>query len=107
MLGALTGQVTGGLSPAALTLAYMDWAMHLAAAPGKRTELAWKGVEKASRLAAHTAAATLRPGTPPCIEPLPGDRRFEAEEWRNPPFCFLAQRSEERRVGRARTHAEQ
>lgn len=91
MLGALTGQVTGGLSPAALTLAYMDWAMHLAAAPGKRTELAWKGVEKASRLAAHTAAATLRPGTPPCIEPLPGDRRFEAEEWRNPPFCFLAQ----------------
>src|SRR5690625_7592858 len=53
MLGALTGQVTGGLSPAALTLAYMDWAMHLAAAPGKRTELAWKGVEKASRLAAH------------------------------------------------------
>ncbi|HLW29140.1 MAG TPA: alpha/beta fold hydrolase [Kiloniellales bacterium] len=91
MLAAATGQATGGLSPAALALAYIDWAMHLAAAPGKRMELAWKGMEKASRLVAHTAAATLRPDMPSCIEPLPGDSRFEAEEWKTPPFCFLAQ----------------
>jgi len=91
MLAAVTGHFTGGLSPTALALAYTDWAMHLAAAPGKRMELAWKAMEKASRFAAHATAATLQPDTPPCIEPLPNDNRFDGAEWQNPPFCFLAQ----------------
>ena len=31
---------TGGLSPAALALAFIDWAMHLAASPGRGLQLA-------------------------------------------------------------------
>ncbi|MBV8380819.1 MAG: alpha/beta fold hydrolase [Paucibacter sp.] len=34
------GRLTGGISPEALALAWADWAMHLAVAPGKRTSLA-------------------------------------------------------------------
>lgn len=33
---AFAGQITGGLSPAALTLAMMDWGMHLAARSEER-----------------------------------------------------------------------
>ncbi|WP_460451094.1 PHA/PHB synthase family protein [Alsobacter sp. SYSU BS001988] len=83
--------LTGGLSPSALGLAAMDWWIHLAAAPGKRTELAVKAARKTSRLMAHIAAATVAKDQPPCIEPLPGDHRFRAEGWRAPPFSFYEQ----------------
>jgi polyhydroxyalkanoate synthase len=33
---ALTGQATGGISPATLALAYFDWSIHLASTPGKQ-----------------------------------------------------------------------
>ena len=35
----MLGQFTGGLSPAALTTAYVDWALHLAGSPEKQSEL--------------------------------------------------------------------
>ncbi|MFY9836410.1 MAG: poly-beta-hydroxybutyrate polymerase N-terminal domain-containing protein, partial [Xanthobacteraceae bacterium] len=38
-LHAAVARFTGGLSPAALTQAYLDWATHLANAPGKRLQL--------------------------------------------------------------------
>src|SRR5688572_29972811 len=34
-----TARFTGGLSPAALAEAYFDWALHLAWAPGKQSQL--------------------------------------------------------------------
>ncbi|SJZ31104.1 Poly-beta-hydroxybutyrate polymerase N terminal [Enhydrobacter aerosaccus] len=37
---ALTGQATGGISLVALALAYFDWSIHLASAPGKQAERA-------------------------------------------------------------------
>ncbi|NCU20766.1 poly-beta-hydroxybutyrate polymerase, partial [Candidatus Falkowbacteria bacterium] len=64
MREALLAQVTGGLSPAAVTLAMTDWALHLAAAPGKQAELAYKGWRKAARLQAHMMRAALDPATP-------------------------------------------
>jgi polyhydroxyalkanoate synthase len=91
MREALTGQLTGGLSPAALALASFDWGLHLASAPGKRLELADKAVRKTLRLLTYAAATAGEPGTPPCIEPLPGDNRFRADGWQYPPFCLLAQ----------------
>ena len=91
MREALTAQVTAGLSPAALALAFMGWSMHLAAAPGKRMELVWKGGAKASRFGSHLLSASMGKDAPPCIEPLPGDNRFTAEAWHKPPFCFWAQ----------------
>src|SRR5689334_16833776 len=47
MREALSAKATGGLSPAALALAFFDWSMHLASAPGKRLELADKAARKA------------------------------------------------------------
>jgi len=54
-------------------------------------ELLDKAVRKAGRLLAHCVAATGNPTTPPCIEPLLGDFRFRAEEWRQQPYNFLTQ----------------
>jgi polyhydroxyalkanoate synthase len=81
-------------SPAAsrrIALAFFDWSLHLASAPGKRTELAWKAGRKAARFWAYLLASNFGNETPPCIEPLPGDNRFAAESWRTPPFCYWAQ----------------
>jgi polyhydroxyalkanoate synthase len=91
MSEALIAQRTAGLSPAAIALAYFDWWLHLAAAPGKRMELAHKAVRKSARLLAYCSAACRDPNTPECISPLPGDHRFSAAAWRQPPFCFWAQ----------------
>ena len=91
MREALTGQTTGGVSPAAIALALFDWSIHLAAAPGKRMELVYKAGRKTNRLLSYLAAAATHPDMPPCIEPLPGDHRFNAEGWRNQPYSFWAQ----------------
>ena len=91
MREAVTGQMSGGLSPAALALALIDWSIHLASAPGKRLELLEKAARKSNRLLTHISAASIDPDTHPCIDPLPGDNRFRADPWKQPPFCFWAQ----------------
>ncbi len=91
MAEALAAQATGGISPAALAMATFDWALHLAAAPGKRAELGVKAARKAAKFLGWLAAAGAEGDTPPCIEPLPGDDRFGDERWHEPPFCMLAQ----------------
>ncbi|MBJ3777531.1 PHA/PHB synthase family protein [Acuticoccus mangrovi] len=88
---ALAAQVTLGLSPAAVALATIDWAMHLSMAPGKRMELADKAVRKATRLAAYVGEAATHADATPAIAPLPGDRRFASEGWSQQPYAFLAQ----------------
>jgi len=91
MREAATAQWTAGLSPASLALAFFDWSIHLASAPGKRLELLDKAMRKTGRLLAHCMTAAANPETPPCIEPLPGDHRFRAKEWQERPYNFLAQ----------------
>lgn len=91
MREALSAQLTGGLSPASLALALIDWCMHLAAAPGKRIELVDKAARKSARLSSYLSAAIVDPQALPCIEPLPGDYRFKAEGWASQPFSFFAQ----------------
>ena len=91
MREALAAQLTGGISPAALALAFFDWSIHLTAAPGKQMELAWKTARKAGRFATYVLASTIDHDAPPCIEPLPGDHRFAAEAWKRPPFNLLSQ----------------
>ena len=46
------------------------------ASAGKQLELANKAARKAVRLLTYLAAASARPDTLPCIEPLPEDNRF-------------------------------
>src|SRR5689334_17939460 len=46
---AAIARLTGGLSPAALALAFFDWSVHLAASPGKQLALAGEIMGDASR----------------------------------------------------------
>lgn len=86
-LHATTARITAGLSPAALTGAYLDWAAHLAFSPGKQLQLAEKAYRKWMRLAHYCAHCSLQgQADAPCIEPLPQDKRFAAAEWQRWPY---------------------
>ncbi len=85
------GRYTGGLSPAALTLSFIDWWVHLANAPGKQAELAKKAGETAARFAAHALSGAVNRDAPPPIDAPAGDNRFAAEEWGRLPFNLWAQ----------------
>lgn len=83
---------TGGLSPSSLGGAFLDWAAHLAAAPGRQAHLAVKAGRKAARFADYAARVGLGHGAAePCIEPLPQDRRFDAPPWQTWPFNLIHQ----------------
>jgi polyhydroxyalkanoate synthase len=84
-------RMTLGLSPAALTLAFADWAIHLAAAPGKQAELASEAWRDASRLVNHTVRSGVDRNAPCCVEPVASDDRFNHETWRRPPYRFWLQ----------------
>jgi polyhydroxyalkanoate synthase len=90
-LHAAMGRFSAGLSPAALGLAYADWALHLAMSPGKRQVLLEKAVRKAVRLAHYVTRASADPACPLCIQPLPQDRRFKSEAWQRWPFNAIYQ----------------
>jgi polyhydroxyalkanoate synthase len=81
---------TGGLSPASLSGAGLDWMVHLAGSPSKQLELLAKAQRKWLRLA-HFAALPAVRESGPCIEPLPQDRRFAAPEWQRWPFNVIYQ----------------
>lgn len=90
MLHASIARFWAGVSPAALGLAYADWALHLAVSPGKWQRLAEKAARKSIRLLNYANTATSSP-CPPCIAPLPQDRRFASEEWQKWPFNVIYQ----------------
>ena len=76
------------VSPQSALLAWLDWASHLAASPGKQSELAALALEQASALAGYLRECLMAgPGEArACVEPPARDRRFAAPEWRQWPF---------------------
>jgi len=91
-LHAALARFTGGVSPAALVEAYLDWATHLAYAPGKRALLIDKAIRKAARFGNYAGRYAIEGGkTECCIEPLPQDLRFIDEGWRQWPFNCIYQ----------------
>ncbi|MEW9921643.1 PHA/PHB synthase family protein [Marimonas sp. MJW-29] len=70
---AMLGEFTGGLSPAALITAYVDWYIHLLASPDKQSELAGLAVENLSE-----------------IDPAE-DPRFADPAWAGFPYNVMAQ----------------
>jgi polyhydroxyalkanoate synthase len=83
---------TGDLSPAAIASAYLDWAAHLAASPGKQAQLLEKAFRKWLRLANYLARCAQSAGrSESCIEPLPQDRRFDGEAWTHWPYSMMSQ----------------
>jgi polyhydroxyalkanoate synthase len=91
-LHAAAARFTAGLSPAALTEAYLDWATHLAFSPGKQMLLMDKARRKVLRFANYAFRKGVKgEDVPCCIEPLPQDRRFDAADWKQWPFNFIYQ----------------
>jgi len=91
-LHAATARFTSGVSPAALAEAYLDWATHLAYAPGKRLQLVDKALRKAMRFANYLHRCATQGGkAEPCIEPLPQDHRFAGDDWQKWPFSSIYQ----------------
>jgi polyhydroxyalkanoate synthase len=82
---------TGGLSPAAVGLAFADWQLHLLGSPGKRAALAGQAVQHALDFANALVPkhATFEPWS--VIKPPATDRRFTGRDWELPPFNLLAQ----------------
>ncbi|OYV39233.1 MAG: poly-beta-hydroxybutyrate polymerase [Rhodospirillales bacterium 20-64-7] len=86
-LHAAEARLTGGLSPAALGLAWADWFIHLAGQPGRQIELGLQAAADAAacwRQAAGLAGETL--------EPAANDHRFADPRWAQPPFALAVQR---------------
>ena len=89
---ATLARLTGGLSPVALSLAYLDWMSHLAAAPQRQLEIVRDAVRDTGELV-HAAAHAVYPDQRPwcVIKPSAADRRFATPEWESYPFNLLAQ----------------
>ena len=90
LLHATMGKLTGGLSPASLSSAWMDWAMHLAISPSKQAEIAEMGVRQWERLG-HFMLHAQGGNCERCIEPLPQDPRFRDPAWQTWPYNIVHQ----------------
>jgi len=88
---AAMARFTGGLSPAAVALAFADWQLHLLASPGKRAALVGEALQNAIQFA--QASAPMHPAFSPwsLIKPPASDRRFADQDWELPPFNLAAQ----------------
>jgi polyhydroxyalkanoate synthase subunit PhaC len=84
---------TLGISPVGIAEAYFDWLIHLAGSPGKQMQLWNEAIANYTKLLHYLAdcATRERLGATPCIAPLPNDKRFASEEWREYPFNFMHQ----------------
>jgi polyhydroxyalkanoate synthase len=89
LLHAAQARLTGGLSPAAIHMAFQDWAIHLANAPGRRMELAQMGLRQWASL-----AATIWNHEPEADQaPAGKDKRFESAAWSALPFSLFKQQA--------------
>jgi polyhydroxyalkanoate synthase len=88
---ATMARFTGGVSPAALALAFADWQLHLAASPGKQLALADEAMRGAYRLAEAVVAPAANFTPWSIVGPAAADRRFSGQDWLLPPFNLTAQ----------------
>jgi len=84
------GRLTAGLSPAALGAAYLDWAVHLMASPGRQLELANLALSGLIENAAFAAQCAVNRTPDPDALALPHDTRFRSPDWRKSPYNMLA-----------------
>jgi poly[(R)-3-hydroxyalkanoate] polymerase subunit PhaC len=91
MVHSTISRFTLGISPAALMLAYLDWLVHFGISPAKQLELVQKALRKAVRFYVYASRCASQPGTEPCIEPLPQDKRFSGQDWQRMPFNLMYQ----------------
>ena len=88
----MLARLSGGISPAALLLAYTDWLSHLASSPQRQIEISQDALVEAKRFL-EAMQHFYSPGQGPwsLIKPQAQDRRFDRPEWEHPPFNLMAQ----------------
>jgi poly[(R)-3-hydroxyalkanoate] polymerase subunit PhaC len=77
--------VTGGLSPASMTLAYLDWAMHLGISPRKWLDLT---LDLTNALSAAATRSVAAPRATQAAADAAGDPRFGNAAWTQWPYCI-------------------
>lgn len=90
---------TSSVSPTQMLLSYIDWATHLAAAPGKRLELLQLAIAQNLLLGqyiegnavGHTPLPGVQEPTPCPAKPSEADWRFAGPEWQTWPFSLMHQ----------------
>jgi len=82
--------LTGGISPAAMRMAFEDWLTHLSHNPAEQAELARKSVHLLQVLSCNALQA-LQPSCKPCIELKLNDRRFNDPGWQAWPLNVISQ----------------
>ena len=87
---AALGKFTGGLSPAGLAEAYVDWSLHLMLSPGKQLALATEAMRGALDTVRFATGCAAEGCADPCARALPQDNRFRGEAWKLPPFNVMA-----------------
>ena len=90
-LRAAMARVTQGLSPAAVAAPWIDWAAHLALAPGKRAALAMHAHALAARYALWLLLHAGQDDGEPIVPSPAGDARFADPAWNRWPYNALAQ----------------
>ena len=90
---ATQARVFGSLSLASLSLAWLDWALHLVASPGKQTELLRLAGRHQQELTRYMHDCLKAAGDPSqvCITPPETDRRFKDPAWSRWPYNLLHQ----------------
>jgi polyhydroxyalkanoate synthase len=76
---AMLGEVTGGFALSTVSMAVMDWAMHIALSPGKVMKLWQDGMQSALRL-------TTVDDTRLAAGPTKPDSRFQSDAWNGFPY---------------------
>ena len=88
---AALGKLTGGLSPTSFATAWSDWALQLAASPGRQLELQEQALERMTdSLSFAVRAAGGEPLSPTAGLAGDADSRFAAEAWQHYPFNVYA-----------------
>ena len=91
LLRAWVARMTQGMSLVATSEAFADWAIHIAASPGKQLELIQKAAVDLTRLAHWSGCEAVGLKSEPPAQAAPGDKRFSDPAWSQWPFSFLAQ----------------
>ncbi len=93
MLNARIGRMSAYISPASLWLAYVDWIIHLQLSPSKQEELlvdAWRKFARWNEYRLCLVNGRAPEGSE-CVVPLPQDKRFAEDEWREWPYNLISQ----------------
>jgi len=85
---AMMARFTNGMSPSALAMAQFDWAMHLAASPGKLGVLVDSAMHKWIEFG-RAATESLIDGSD-AVRAASKDPRFKAPAWNDLPFRLMA-----------------